>query len=161
MSAVRMGAPLPWRTGTWAQHGAALRDLLASGSPDALQLAMFAIAQEPGAKTRQGRTRTAVIGGLASLLAQDPQAPLALAHTTQSDIKATQVIALVRGLGVLDAALEDPVLAERPFTEAGLTQVRVVTSDELESIFDLDTMVGCARRLALFLLRRARRASLR
>jgi hypothetical protein len=96
------------------------------------------------------------LNGLASLIAQGADDDALLREVGRLRLTDIRVVHLSRLAPVIETCLSDPVLVNQPITRAELAEVRAITLEDVECVFDFGTMEECAKALALFLLGRAR-----
>ena len=150
-------AAIPWRTGRWHDAVAALKALAATHAREAVTALLHASFTLEDVKDPVAQARMQRIGALASAFGADPDGALAFRYAEQADVRGAAVCHLVSNLHRIRFAADDPVLSQKSLTAAELAEVRAVTVEDVECVFDLDAMAICAQRLALFLIEQARR----
>jgi hypothetical protein len=146
--------PLDWWRGSWSQAVAAMR--AATGSPEGLHALIQQTIEDTDLQTARSRLRVRQVLVLGQLIEQDPDSARPEAEARRADITGMRVLYQTEGLSVLREALEDPVMRDHQLTRAQLAQVRAITLEDLERVYDLGWMLERAQHLAYFMLGQAR-----
>lgn len=147
---------IPWRSGTWSEAVAIIRQLVLDGLTERDFKTMLRPAiTDADLMEERAVQRLNALANIARRIGRNPADTSVDEQAARSDLVAIGVMATCHSLPALVAALDDPVLRERPFTQLQLASVRTIVYEDVEAIFGFDQMTERAADLAIFLLNRA------